>query len=32
MSIIKNDNIFLDISEKWLDILKICKGIKNKIV
>lgn len=28
--IIKNDNVFIDLGERWLEILKICKWIKNK--
>ena len=30
LSIINNDNIYLDIWEKWVEILKICKWIKNR--
>lgn len=28
--IIKNDNIFIDLWDRWVEILKICKWIKNK--
>jgi len=31
MWIIKNDNIFIDLWDRWIEILKICKGIRNKI-
>lgn len=27
---IKNDTVFLDIWDKWTEVLKICKGIQNK--
>lgn len=29
--VIKNDNVFIDLWDRWLEILKICKGIRNKI-
>lgn len=29
--IIKNDNVFIDLGDKWIEVLKICKWIKNKI-
>ena len=28
--IIENDNIFIDLWDRWVEILKICKWIKNK--
>lgn len=28
---IKNDNAFLDMWERWIEVMKICKWIKNKI-
>ncbi len=29
-SIIKNDNVYLDLWDRWIEVLKICKSIKNK--
>lgn len=28
---IRNDNYYLDLGERWIEIMKICKGVRNKI-